>query len=525
MEELDFQLSADGTKLQAVYAPAANKGTTPIDEAAIKNKLNDEGFSNLYLFNEACTELAKKINAATEPFTMEIGEKRDGAFSLNVSPDSMTVSLTITPPYGGRAVTGDEIHSALKQKGIISGIRHESIRAVTLACRSMDERIAVGRPPLRGSDGQLVSLIPEMKEHCPHLDDDSSIIDYRDLGGIVNVKPGDPLMRRIPPEEGTPGENVKGEPVPGIPGNDVRFATDLSGAELSPDDSDLLIAAIGGKPVIVGNGVIVEPTVKMKNVDLSTGNLAFEGTVIVSGDVAAGMDVKASGDIIVGGMVEGAMLEAKGNVEVKGGIISARVHAKGSIVSRFAEKAHLQAEGDITLGELSMQSDLKAGGRIVVGEQGMKRGQIVGGVIRAASLVHAIVLGSSAGVATRIEVGADPDAKERLSENRLQLEKKQKELEEIGKTLTYVRQYPQCLNPEAVRVKEKAAIRLQSEIAELTGQKKRLQKRLECVDNAMIEAERTVFDGVEIVIGDKELTVDDTLENVTFHIEEDAIVY
>ena len=113
----------------------------------------------------------------------------------------------------------------------------------------------------------------------------------------------------------------RGEPVPGIPGNDVRFAAALSGAELSPDDSDLLIAAIGGQPVIVSNGAIVEPTIKMKNVDLSTGNLAFEGTIVISGDIAAGMEVKASGDIIVGGMVEAAMLEAKGNVEVKGGII------------------------------------------------------------------------------------------------------------------------------------------------------------------------------------------------------------
>ena len=122
----------------------------------------------------------------------------------------MTVSLTITPPYGGQAVTSDEIHSALKEKGIVSGIQHESIKAATSACRALNKPIAVGRPPLRGNDGQLLSLIPEMKEHSPRLDDDSSIIDYRDLGGIVNVKAGDPLMRRIPAEEGTPGENVKG---------------------------------------------------------------------------------------------------------------------------------------------------------------------------------------------------------------------------------------------------------------------------------------------------------------------------
>jgi uncharacterized protein (DUF342 family) len=523
MEELDFQLSADSTKLLAVYTPIA--GNSSIDDCSIKKTLDAQGFSNLFLLNNACAELANKINAATGPFTMEMGEKRDGAFSLNISPDFMTVSLTMTPPYGGRAVTSDDIYNALREKGIVSGIQHESIKAATSACRAMNEPIAVGSPPLRGNDGRLLSLIPEMKEHCPHLDDDSSIIDYRDLGGIVNVRPGDPLMRRIPPEEGTPGENVKGAPVPGIPGNDVRFAAELSGAELSPDDSDLLIAAIGGKPVIVSNGVIVEPTVKIKNADMSTGNIAFEGTIIVSGDIAAGMEVKASGDIIVGGMVEAAMLEAKGNVEVKGGIISANVHAKGSITARFAEKARLQAEGDITLRELSMQCELKAGGRIVIGEQGLKMGHIIGGVSRATRLVHAMVLGSSAGVATRIEVGVDPDAKERLAEVRLQLEKKHKEAEETAKTLAYVKIRPQCLDAGTVRAKEKLSLHLQSEIAELTGQKRRLEKRLEPLDHARIEVERTVHDGVQVVIGDKMLTVDDDLENVTFHIEEDSIIY
>ncbi len=516
-------MSDENTKLQAVYIPGA--GNTSIDEAYVKKALDAKGFSNLFLFNNACAELAAKINAATGPFTMEVGEKRDGAFSLEVSSDLMTVSLTITPPYGGQAVTSDEIYTALKEKGIVGGIQHESIKAVTLACSALNKPIAVGRPPLRGNDGQLVSLIQEMKERCPRMDDESSIIDYRNLGGIVDVKPGDPLMRRIPAEEGTPGENVKGEPVPGIPGNDVRFATELGGAELSPDDGDLLIAAIGGQPVIVSNGVIVEPTVKMKNVDMSTGNIAFEGTIIVSGDIAAGMEVKASGDIIIGGTVEAAMLEAKGNVEVKGGIIFAKVHAKGSITARFAEKAQLHAAGNITLREMSMQSELKAGVQIVVGEQGMKMGHIVGGVSRATTLVHAKVLGSSAGVATRIEVGVDPDAKEKLFEVRFQLAKKQRDAEEISKTLAYVRQNPHRVDPATVGMKEKVSIQLQSEIAELTGREKRLQKRLESVDQARVEVERTVHDGVEVVIGDKSLAVDDDLENVTFHIEEDAVVY
>jgi flagellar biosynthesis/type III secretory pathway chaperone len=57
-------------------------------------------------------------------------------------------------------------------------------------------------------------------------------------------------------------------------------------------------------------------------------------------------------------------------------------------------------------------------------------------------------------------------------------------------------QYPQCLEPETIRLREKTSIHLQSEIAELTGQKKRLQKRVESVDHARIEIEHTVHAAV-----------------------------
>lgn len=467
-------------------------------------------------------------------------ERKDGAFTLDITADLMEARLAITPPLGGRAVTGEEIYQALQDKKVVSGILKDVIETVVSAGRCENKVIASGRKPVPGDNAQLVSLIPEMKERRPQMDDESDIVDYRNLGDVISVKPNDPLMRRIPPTPGEPGENILGNAVPPTPGNDMQFAPDLKGTAISPDDSDLLVATIAGQPVLVSYGVIVEPTIQVQNVDLTTGNIRFEGSITINGDVIAGMEVTAAGDINIAGTVEAAKIEAGGDVTVGGGIIGhveirngsgelnasiAHVQAKGSVSALFMEKALVVAGNNISIKELAMQSELTAGGQIVVGEKGMSKGHIIGGICRAASLVRAIVIGSHASVATKVEVGVDPHAQEKFTIAKKQLEEKQKELEEIDKALAYVRENPTRFAPEAIKKKEQSHNWLQTEITELTGQKKRLQKRLETVDNARIEVERNIYYGVQVSIGDKTWTVDDDLENVTFRLNEEGIVY
>ena len=56
---------------------------------------------------------------------------------------------------------------------------------------------------------------------------------------------------------------------------------------------------------------------------MASGNIQFDGSVVIQGDVAKGMSVKATGDIEVAGIVEMASLEAGGNITVKSGVIGA----------------------------------------------------------------------------------------------------------------------------------------------------------------------------------------------------------
>ncbi|WP_243370482.1 FapA family protein [Geotalea sp. SG265] len=468
-----------------------------------------------------------------------VGEARDGTLTLSIDPDLMSAHVTITPPHGGAPVTKDQVLQALSQAGVVAGILLDDIENAVEEGEATSRLIAAGRPPQPGEDSQFVSLIPEMKERCPLADTEGNV-DYRNTGGIVSVNEGDPLLRRMPPTKGIAGENLLGAILPAVDGVDVPFATNLSGTAPAPDDSELLLAALSGLPVLVDRGVIVEPVLNVKTVDLSTGNLHFNGTVDISGDVKEGMEVTATGDILIRGVVEAANVEAGGNIEIKGGIIGqkevrndrgelnpdiCRIGAQGSISAQFAEHALIKAGQDVVIREVAMKSDITAGNAIIVGEKGMRKGHIIGGICRAATLVHAIVVGSPANVATRIQVGVDPAVSEKMATVKQQLLDKEKRLEEVEKTLAYIHENPSQVDPGVAALKKKVHGLLQTEIGELNRQKKRLQKRLELINNARVEVENTIYFGAQIMVGDKTLIIEDDLDSKTFTRSEEGIVY
>jgi uncharacterized protein len=533
---LTLQFSADAAVLSAVYTPATQR--RPLNPDELRQAIIKEA-GELYISQEAVGELIKRVALAPLGFTIQIGERRDATLALLVSDDMMTASITINESYGGKRITADEILRALAERGVVSGILQEEIEAAVAAGRASKLLVAAGTPPQNGEDSQFVSLIPEMTTQAPQLSENDTA-DYRNLGDIVSVSLGDPLMRRTPPTAGVPGRNLLGVELPASDGCELFFADNLTGIACDLHDCDLMVAAISGYPVIVPNGVIVEPVFKLKRVDLSTGNLHFKGSLEIAGDVSEGMEVTATEQLTVGGIVEAAKLKAGGDIEVKGGVIGhgegrqdkpeghsemARLEAGGSITVQFAENAQITAGHDIVVKELAMQCELTSGTSIRVGEEGGRKGHIIGGVCRAASLVRAIVVGSRAGVQTVIEVGVDPSLNRKLEIVKDAISEKGRLMEELTKTLSYVKENPGTMEPELIKLKERVYAKYQGEIAELTGEKKRLQKRMEINAQARVVVDRDAFLGTQIRIGESSLQIEEDLQSPTFMLGEDGICY
>jgi len=427
------------SKVLLVCQPAQR---VEITSDIVHGLLVDAGFSDCLLDEAAITSAANLCNTQKTPFGLEVAQRLDARITVQLKLDDMCASLGIVAARGGKPASVSDVMGVLINAEVVFGIDEQAVASACAQGSCAKQVVARGQVAENGRDAQFQALIPESVDRAPKLDA-NGLIDYREHGEILVVQAGAALMRRLPATPGTPGQTVKGRTLEAVPGNDLTFAAKLDGAQVSASDPNLLVAAVTGQPVLVSAGVMVEPVLRVKEVNMTTGNVHFDGTVHIAGDVVQGMKVQASGDIVVDGMVDGGQLDAGGNIQVAGGLIArAQLHAAGSVTARFAEGAVIFAGTLIAIGDMVLDCQLQSLNQVIIGSNAPQRSRLVGGSCTAAMLLQVPFLGSSKGTVTKVVVGANPelDAKyaallKRIEEDKsteANLEKLMKQLKATG---------------------------------------------------------------------------------------------
>lgn len=426
---------ADG-KIFLRAQPNSDRGS--IDSGALNALLKETGHEGCAFDEGAITAAAESCNTRQEPFLVQLGERLDARVTVVIASDDMSAEVTITGAQGGKEISFENLMEALTASGVVSGI--DEAVAVS-ACQTSGVRtvpIARGSMPQDGTDAVFEELVADIADRSPKLDE-SGLIDYREHGAIVVVHAGTVLMRRHPATPGVGGYTVRGRVLPARPGRDDPFAAQLPGTQRSAHDPNVLEAAVTGQPVKVDNGLVVEQVLKVADVNMATGNIHFDGSVDVAGDVLQGMKVDATGDIHVSGMVDGGILNAGGNISIVGGVIAhAKVHASGAVSARFGQSAQIHAGTVLSLTEMALDCDLVSLNQVVVGSANPGRGRLVGGSTTAAMLVSTPLLGSQKAGVTKVVVGTNAELSDRFAklEKRIAQEKSNEEaLEKLIKQL------------------------------------------------------------------------------------------
>ena len=517
---LSFKVNDEGKLLATVQACESKP---PLDEATVEEALIKQGLSELLYYENSITNLIKQYNGSNDAFARVIGERRDGKFELKIDADKMAAKLTLIPPsFGGIPVNLFQIQLALQENGVVRGILTNEIKSVLKEGSATDHIIARGLPAVRGIDARFQSLIPEIRERKPRVDKQGNI-DFRDLGELIIVKKGDPLMCRTPPTEGKKGQDITGQILMPEAGLDTPFASELQGvefdqedAEFDPDHNSLLLAAITGQPKLVPNGVIVEPTISLPLVDISTGNMDFDGTINIQGDVKSGMKVRASGDVFVGGTVEAAEIESDGNIVIKGGVIGhsehsgnpndtpifgAKITSKGAISVRFAENVYMEAGTNIIIEEVSMHNHLTANNRILVGISGKKKGRIIGGITCASNLIKTAIIGSESGFITKVKAGFNPLLQMQMDKLKVEISENGKKLDDIKKIIAFYMAHPEKDKNDLLKKLLVTREQLEIDCTQLHTDRADLMSEMTLPENVQIIVEETVHCGTEIQIG------------------------
>lgn len=385
----------------------------PLDSVTVLGWLVEQGYGDCLIHTEAVDQAALEVNQNNKPFVLLVAQRCNAAIQVQIATDDMSATLAVDPARGGEAATPEVVLQALATSGVMQGIDYAAVASVCEQGACSGVLVANGLLPEHGHDAEFEELIPVQEDRAPKVDE-NGLIDYREHGTIAVVKTGAPLMRRKPATTGVDGYTVRGKVLPARPGLDQPFAAQLSGAEVASDDPNLLQASLAGQPVRVPCGVMVEPILRVPEVNMASGNIHYDGTVQVDGEVGHGMKVQASGDILVGGMVDGGVLEAGGNITVAGGVVGrARLRAAGSVTARFAEAVQIHAGTLIVIHDMALECELQSLNQIIVGDASPQRGRLIGGVASAMMLVKVPLLGSPTGGATKVVVGTNPELEAR----------------------------------------------------------------------------------------------------------------
>ncbi|GGB91130.1 hypothetical protein GCM10011352_16470 [Marinobacterium zhoushanense] len=394
-------------------APTAQK----LDLPTLQSLLQEQGYGEFYTSDSDMQELITLALQGKEG-SATIAHRRDAELEWVVQPDKMAVYLTAMPAYGGKKITREWLLEELQERGIQEKcIDHAVLDQVIKAGQAERLCVARGIEPEHGVDSQFEGLVEGCKKLLEGYSEEDQV-DFHQVQDFIVVEKGEILMRRTPPTLGVPGLNVVGETLPPEPGCELEFNPDADGAIIDTDNPDQLIAAVKGHPILIDKGVFVDPTLRVDAIDIASGNIDFDGSVEVKGDITSGFSLKATGDIFIRGMVEKATVIAGRNLTIVGGvagedlgrdqnkelILKAHVVAGGNIRAKYANLAYLHAAGDIIIREFVMQSHLSAKGSVYLTQPGSK-GCIIGGKTMARNEIAVNSLGSDANVPTVVRAG------------------------------------------------------------------------------------------------------------------------
>ena len=524
-----FQLSNkyDGTYL-GLYP--AKGGGIPARFEEVKEYLTDNGMSN-YDINTLKNALKNHMEYQEVKLTSSNIGSVNETLKIYVSEDRLMAIARFYPPSTeGRHLTEQEIMDVIG-RNVKNGIIMQNIY-LYLANRKYCEDIVVarGKKPSPGEEAKILYFFKEDKSLKPELNENGTV-NFHKLNIFNSVKKDQVLATLTPERQGLSGMDVYGNLIAAkaikkkklIPGKNTYLS----------EDGLSILSEINGHVIFANDKVWVSDIYEIKkDVDPSTGDIRYNGSVHVPGNILTGYSIYATGDVFVNGIVEGAHIEAGGNITLQRGMKGKKrgfLKAGGNIVSKFIENSEVYTDAELICEELLHSKVTAKGEVIVLGGKGL----ITGSIVRSEKKISTRTAGSVMGAETLLEVSHDFDLLEGIQSLNEEIAKKKKE---FMKLITIVNNYNtkikrgENLSKQKLDYFKKATqecVGYNNEIKELTEKlehrKKNREDALTRMSDWSIVVERHAYQGVQIIIGPSGYTVESDKQSTKFIREKGEI--
>jgi len=320
---------------------------------------------------------------------------------------------------------------------------------------------------------------------------------------------------------------VKGNAIKQRPGKETAMPRGKN--VVISDDKTEMHASSSGMVEYIKNAVNVSNVYSVKgDCDMSVGNIDFEGSVHISGNVRSGHTIKATNGISVGGGIEAAKLIAGGNVEVKGGMQGSgkgSIESGGSVTIMYVEQGSIVADGSVKV-DVCIHSKVETGGTFTA--QG-KRGAIIGGHVAAGGDVITNFLGSLSHTKTEVEVGIMPRKRARMQALEKEMVQIEADILKLNQLEAYLKKTQGTMDAETwnklnvsgienKRINEENYKTATEEIAEL-------RHDMEHATDNKIHVFETAFSGSRVSIGSSFMKINNEISYATFKYINGEITY
>ncbi|WP_161938351.1 flagellar assembly protein A [Clostridium tepidiprofundi] len=227
--------------------------------------------------------------------------------------------------------TKEEIIKELRNNNVVYGIKKGALEKCCSEEKIEHILIAEGIQVIDDIDDELD--IKYNTNANKLVEDSTGKVDYKSIGRIVSVKKGDTLAFLKRGKQGRDGVDVTGKVIKHKKGKVIHLKAG-EGCEIK--DDVMVIALRDGKPSTKGTTFFVKQIHEVNgNVDLKTGNIKFNGDIIVYGAVMEGMKVEAGRDIEIYKNVADSYVVARGDVYLRANVINSDVAAGDEDVFRL----------------------------------------------------------------------------------------------------------------------------------------------------------------------------------------------
>lgn len=450
--------------------------------------------------------------------------------SCSISTNAVEAYITVrTPP--NTSVPIEMINEALEREKVKEGLMPDVIEDLSRAKgkRGVPVLVAKGRLPGMGSDAKVEYFFETDPKPKIKVSEKDGRVDYREAGVIQQVNEGQLLAVKTPALPGEAGISVTGVPITGKLGTDVPLLRG-QGTRFEDEEKLRIVAEIAGSAKLRGNGEVEVSGrhIVDGDVDYETGNVRFNGSVIVKGAVRAGFEVVATHDVEVQGVVEDAVIHCGGNLFVRGGFIGqgkGLIQVGGETHIKFVEGQTVYGNRDVYIAEEIIHANIISGGRVIVK---FGKGAIIGGQVFAREGINAKIIGNIHYVHTHLRAGTDPHLDHKLQWIKDVIEDKQLVKEKAQAAInTYVQN--KYANPEGLSSEQEEHLKylyhVMSHFDEWSNYLTKMQEQLtverERLDReAFVIAEQKAHPGVFVEVALLQRKLDKEYNAVAFKIKD-----